>query len=105
MKKTLTMILAIALTGCANSQPTMGYSKHDLEFRAQSAYPVKRVEWIVVDDVNAVCNGFAPIRQGRNYIACTRFNDTACKVYTGRDISLSILGHEMRHCFEGHWHQ
>jgi hypothetical protein len=29
---------------------------------------------------------------------------TLCDIYTGKQTSLAIIGHEVRHCFEGVWH-
>jgi len=55
--------------------------------------------------VDEMCQGLAPLSNGQKYIACTRFNDTACVVYTKPNLTLAELGHEMRHCFEGHWHR
>ena len=78
--------------------------KHDLEFTAQPVQPIKIVQWIVTENLEEVCQGHAPIKD-RKYIACTRFNNERCIVYTRPDLTLSILGHEMRHCFEGHWHK
>jgi hypothetical protein len=95
----------VGLFGCASSQPVTSKSQYDLEFTAQTDHVPKRVEWIVVDNIDAVCQGFAPVMNGRHYLGCTKFNATSCRVYTARNTSLSILGHEIRHCFEGHWHR
>ena len=98
----LLMLIVVSLVGCATA-PAPVVDRHDLEFTALPVHKPKRVEWIVVDDVSKVCQGHAPIK-GKEYIACARFNDHVCKVYTKSKLTLSILGHEMRHCFEGHWH-
>ena len=97
------VILFLAVTNVwAQPQPQVG--KHDMVFTAQSVYPVKRVEWIVTDRLDEMCQGFASLSQRRKYVACTKFNDSVCIVYTRPNLTLSELGHEMRHCFEGHWH-
>ena len=101
MKTALIFILA-GLIGFANAEPQAG--KHDLDFTAKPVHQVKRVEWIVTDNVDEVCQGFAPLNANRQYIACTKFNNNSCIVYTKPNLTLSQLGHEMRHCFEGHWH-
>jgi hypothetical protein len=103
--KFLSIAMLVSLVGCAGAQPMPPSGKHDLEFTAQSTYPIKRVEWIVVDDIDAACRGMSPLMEGRRYVGCTQFNATSCRVYTGRNTTLSVLGHEMRHCFEGHWHK
>jgi len=97
------VVLLLAVTNVwAQPQPRAG--QHDLAFTALPVYPVKRVQWIVTDRVDELCQGFAPLSHGRKYIACTKFNDQVCIVYTRPNLTLSELGHEMRHCFEGHWH-
>ena len=98
------VVLFLAVTNVW-AQPQARPGQHDLAFTALPVYPVKRVEWIVTDRVDEMCQGFAPLTQGRKYVACTKFNDAICIVYTRPNLTLSELGHEMRHCFEGHWHQ
>lgn len=100
--KYLVILSLVGLVGCASAPPPQ-LTKHDLAFTAQATHTPKRVEWIVMEDVSSVCQGFAPIKE-KEYIACARFNNQVCKVYTKPNLTLSILGHEMRHCFEGHWH-
>lgn len=97
MKYFVTLIMLF----CATAQAA---GKHDLEFSALAEHPVKQVQWIVADNVDSVCQGFAPA-PGKTYAACTRFNREVCIVYTAPNLSLSVLGHEMRHCFEGQWHK
>ena len=100
----LNLVLALfASSSLAQSIPPAG--KHDLEFTAQPAYQIKRVEWVVVDDIDEACRGMSPLMEGRRFVGCTQFNSTSCRVFTGRNTTLSILGHEIRHCFEGHWHR
>ena len=99
-------ILFLMLTSaCAQTQPQPQVGKHDLDFTAWPVHQVKRVEWIVTERVDEVCQGLAPLSNRQKYIACTKFNDTACVVYTKPNLTLAELGHEMRHCFEGHWHR
>lgn len=101
--KYFAILALVGMVGCASAQSQVG--RYDLEFTAQPAYTVKRVEWIVTERVNEVCQGFAPLSQNQKYLACTKFNDQVCIVYTKPNLTLAQLGHEMRHCFEGHWHR
>jgi len=101
--KYLAILLLMVTSACAQTQPQAG--KHDLDFTALPVHQPKRVEWIVTERVDAVCQGLAPLSNGQKYIACTKFNDTSCVVYTKPNLTLAELGHEMRHCFEGHWHK
>lgn len=106
----MVLMAVMGLVGCATAPPPLPVvidpaSKTDLAFTAQSRYPAKQVEWIAVDNVDQVCRGFAPLTQGRRYVGCAMHTATQCRVYTNRNTSLSILGHEIRHCFEGAWHR
>jgi hypothetical protein len=66
------------------------------------------VVWERVDDVQAACNaenqkyGYPPYRQA--LIACSMHTDNTCKIITGKTTTMWSLGHEMRHCFQGSWH-
>jgi hypothetical protein len=97
------LVVLLLVVGNAYAQNQAG--KYDLDFTALPVHQPKRVEWIVTERVDEVCQGLAPLSNGQKYIACTKFNDTACVVYTKPNLTLAELGHEMRHCFEGHWHQ
>ena len=57
--KFLSVAMLVSLVGCAGAQPMPPSGKYDLEFTAQSTYPIKRVEWIVVDDIDAACRGMS----------------------------------------------
>jgi hypothetical protein len=97
--------LVILLLVVSNVYAQNQAGKHDLDFTALPVHQAKRVEWIVTERVDEVCQGLAPLSNGHKYIACTKFNDNACIVYTKPNLTLAELGHEMRHCFEGHWHR
>lgn len=103
-------IFACAMTMLTFAAQASG--TYDLDFEAQkSQYPDMIVSWQVVNDVPQVCAQAAAIRGIRarynpHMIACalTHRNGTACIIFTQKKLSLAILGHELRHCFEGAWH-
>ena len=97
------LVILLLMVGNAYAHNQAG--KHDLDFTALPVHQPKRVEWIVTERVDEVCQSLAPLSNGQKYIACTKFNDTSCVVYTKPNLTLAELGHEMRHCFEGHWHR
>jgi hypothetical protein len=105
IQRTIATILAmIAITAHASGS-------HDLEFVAQDRYEDVRIAWYVVQDVPQTCAMAGALKGARtrynpNIIACAvRFLDgQACVIYTARRLSLAVLGHEIRHCFEGAWH-
>lgn len=87
---------------------------HDLWFDAKDKYPEVRVNWIVSSDVVQTCNTMfvltkSATKYNANIKACavktTAGPVTLCDIYTGKQTSLAIIGHEVRHCFEGAWHE
>ena len=99
------VLAAVVLTGCATATPpASSMSSTDLEFQTQNAYATKAVTVVPVDDVSETCRGLSPLHQGKNFLGCAKYNNRACTIYVSRTTRLSILGHELRHCFEGHWH-
>lgn len=107
--KYLIVTLIVFLLGW---QPAYASGTYDLDFEAQDkGYLDMIVSWQVVNDVPQVCAQAAAIRGIRaqynpHMIACalTHRNGTACIIFTQKKLSLAVLGHELRHCFEGAWH-
>jgi hypothetical protein len=67
-----------------------------------------QVTWITVDDVPKKCKEMdkkygTQIERGTP-LACSFFNDTQCIIVTSNHPNIENLGHEMRHCFQGRWH-
>jgi hypothetical protein len=85
----MTKLLALAalLTGCAT------------HFTAASTNPGMRfVEWRTSEDLREC-------RPLRDVAGCAVWNETTCTIYTLPMTSHEILGHELRHCFEGNYHK
>jgi hypothetical protein len=40
-----------------------------------------------------------------NPMACSFWTNSYCVIIVGEKTSLDTLGHEIRHCFQGHWHK
>jgi hypothetical protein len=86
---------------------------HDLWFEAKDRYNEVRMGWIVSDDVTQTCNMLIALKHPSskydpNIKACAVRKTTGgfrmCDIYTSKQTSLAIIGHEARHCFEGAWH-
>ena len=94
------VVLLLLLAGC--SQFT---AKPDKE-RTMLA---PRIWWFTVDDPEKECLSYglepAPIFFTINGCAMTHKYDQSCTVITGKDTSMEVLGHEVRHCFEGSFHE
>ena len=103
------LIKALLLAAVVTTVAAEG--KHNLEFTAKPRYEDVTVGWVVSDDVAQTCNmAFALnkslVRYNKDILACAvvyRVSNT-CVIYTAPNLSLAVLGHEIRHCFEGAWH-
>jgi hypothetical protein len=68
------------------------------------------VKWVRVDNIQATCDRISRQRGmgGFPYAvdACTFWEDhsNTCVMYTPRTTTQHIIGHEMRHCFQGSFH-
>ncbi|MFM2007136.1 MAG: hypothetical protein RLZZ09_2791 [Pseudomonadota bacterium] len=70
------------------------------------------VRWEPVSNVIATCNqergkrGKPPY--GPAILGCSFWDyepgDGLCRIYTSLDTSIETLGHELRHCFQGNYH-
>ena len=77
----------------------------DLIFNSASSHSPKIIEWIVVRNLENACYGKTKQQGQGELFGCAKFNNKKCYIYTKKRTSLSNLGHELRHCFEGQWHQ
>lgn len=70
------------------------------------------LHWVVVEDASVTCQKESKKRGlgGWPYkvYACTFWNDggvaNKCTVYTSKNTNMHQLGHEVRHCFQGPYH-
>lgn len=97
MIRVVVFILSIFVSACANVQ-----------FTARERYPYKAIAWRAVDDIDQFCrqltNSQPPLFGHFN--ACAQYDrgGIACTIYTAKETDLTIVGHEIRHCFDGNWH-
>lgn len=102
------------LTGCQTMNGNIIPSK---EFEAFTPLPAEkrimnnvRVKWEVRDDVVEYCAKASRMTKDQAYmtppIACAVWNKPVneCTIVTGKTVLHVALGHELRHCFEGHFH-
>jgi len=104
--KTLVLSLALSLlaTGCSMTVPL----RADEAFDGLPKAPTMAITWVAVDDPTTECKRLYPKQVGHHPViaACAHwdFEAKTCKVVTGRLTSHAVLGHEIRHCFEGAFH-
>jgi hypothetical protein len=86
----LKYLAALLLSGCA---------VFDNTFVAENK-PAKLVEVRVVDQamMREIC------KTDVYTLGCAVFNKTRCIIYTERETTHETLGHELRHCFYGAFH-
>jgi len=68
-------------------------------FEANPKYSKVVVTWEIVEEeqVSKKCGL-------NNVFACAKWRGNKCTIITPRETTMETLGHELRHCFEGHWH-
>ena len=106
--KMMMVWLCASLTGCAVVSQTEYADFKPMPRDARVMNDIK-LTWEVREDVGEYCsksqkkNGHL---QGVQPLACAIWSPTKneCKVVTGPNPNHLVLGHEVRHCFEGHFH-
>ena len=108
VQRLLLAVMACALTACV-SIPEKEYAEFTpLPVNKRVIHNVK-VSWEVRDDASAVCAGSLKTTANGMLgapIACAQWsvNRQECTIITGPNPNHVVLGHELRHCFEGHFH-
>ena len=70
-----------------------------------------RITWEVREDVSPFCGFAARMGREQSYLTpplgCAIWDilKAECTIVTGPVTSHVALGHELRHCFEGHYHR
>lgn len=107
----LSMVL---LSGCQS----MGGELPSSEYKNFTPKPVEKrimkevkLRWEIRDDVAQYCAKSIGMGREQAYItppvACAVWHvqRQECVIVTGKETSHVALGHEVRHCFEGHFHK
>ena len=102
----------LTLAACTTVQPSIPLTELDsftAKPESQRVLNHVRVRWEVRDDVAQVCSqkanaGIQSVMAAP--IACAVWNvrTQECVIITGTQVAHVTLGHELRHCFEGHFH-
>jgi hypothetical protein len=103
---------AFYLTGCQGTLPWSDpesalFTPQDSAMRIMAA---PRIHWMVREDVALYCARLTGMSAERaNFMAplgCATWDihRQECTVVTGTPTSHAVLGHEVRHCFEGRFH-
>jgi hypothetical protein len=117
--KIILLLLVAVLAGCASPPPPpqVVFSPSSgafdpLEVSKRIVSSGTYVRWNTVDDVDALCRRVIKQSPGKGKVisACATWtwtvsNIAVCTIYTEKRTSHEILGHELRHCFEGEFHK
>ena len=108
---------ALVLSLCA-CQAASRHQVSSLEFLPFNAMPSNyrimnqvRIHWEVRDDVAHFCAHAKSMGRQQSYLtppmACAIWDilKAECTIVTGPVTNHVALGHELRHCFEGHFHR
>jgi hypothetical protein len=101
--RVIALLLACLSAGCT-------FNMHMPEEKAFNGHPKAQtmtITWFSVEDSTAECKRLSPKMNFHPIVAACafwNFEKRTCTVVTGKPTSHEILGHEMRHCFEGAFH-
>jgi hypothetical protein len=106
------LLLAATLTGCGTVTATPELSKYKLvenqNFYQAEGQSLVIVRWIRLSDqrLQAVCgNATGKSRSGAVFLGCAITDSSKiCTIYTATNTTHQIFGHELRHCFQGKFH-
>jgi len=95
-------LMTALLTGCAG----MLTIPEEGKFTANPKPGEVRITWLAVADPTAKCKELFPQTMMRHPVipACAGWAGDQCLIVTGTPTNHQVLGHEVRHCFEGNFH-
>jgi hypothetical protein len=75
---------------------------------SRNIHNTSKVTWISVNNIQVTCEREAKLRGyppfGYDLKACSFFENDVCVIFTSKKVNMHTLGHEVRHCFQGWWH-
>lgn len=104
------LVCAVLLTAGCSTLPMEEYAQFTPAPVGQRIMNQVKISWEVRDDVADFCAKAKGMGKEQAFltppIACAIWHVPLkeCTVVTGRHTSHVALGHEVRHCFEGHFH-
>lgn len=103
----ITLTSVLGLSGCASVLvPPSEYEVFKVD-KTQSGKE-RQITWMIRDDVAVYCAGLVGLRETiyMKPLACAKWSEfeKKCTIVTSSETTHTILGHELRHCFQGHFH-
>jgi hypothetical protein len=110
MKKLTMIALSMIISSTGQCTDWYDYDNAEALFSASdNNQKTVQVTWQYANDVHKECNkervkrGHEPLSNIQH--GCSFHNDGVCLIITGRKTTMHTVGHEIRHCFAGSWHQ
>jgi hypothetical protein len=108
MMKKVVAALAILITTAAMAKDPSDIDPRQPFDATKKETNQTTVTWVTVDDVPKACRAMdqkygTKMERGRA-IACSFWTQSTCTIITSNHPNIESLGHEMRHCFQGAWH-
>ena len=107
MKQMLLMMLLMPVIAVAQPTRYASRTSADEAFEANPKATPSVIRWVVSADPDSECRQASgqKLQDRRGVIrACAVYSSKSCTIITGVETSHAILGHELRHCFEGRFH-
>lgn len=105
----ITLLLLFPISVLARLEKS-AYEKYSTDVNITTT---TKVTWTTVDDAEKTCNDIRIKQKGSPYPykvdACSKwtrhqFNVFECHIITNKNVNNDIVGHEIRHCFQGNFH-
>jgi hypothetical protein len=101
LAKSLVLALSVSLSGCVIHLVPQ-------EVTLPLGTRTVQVTRVVVKDVDKTCQSMGLyVPKGLKSYGCATWNSTLtrCTMYLGQETTHRVKGHELHHCFEGHFHE
>ena len=84
----------------------MAYAGQDVQFVQKPDSQSITITWITAGDITKHCEKVGLPYRYDGWLGCATVSvdGRSCVVYTNKHTSHEILGHEIRHCFQGNFH-
>ena len=105
MKNIVALITIVIFATSANAE---NWKDPESRFNATLKRDKSTITWQLTDNVQKTCDTESRRRGlgGFKYSvdACSFWEGDSCIIITARNTTLHEIGHEMRHCFQGNYH-
>ena len=85
---------------------SVAYAGQDVPFVQKPDSQSVTITWITAGDITEKCHSVGLPYRYDGWLGCATVSTDgkSCTIYTNKHTSHEILGHEIRHCFQGAFH-